>query len=115
MQVANLLSEIDALVSKGQMVDAVDRYFSPNARTLDFDGTATTSKAAMLEKMNGFVGAIQKVNGITLHHSVAGEDVSMSEYTFDFDLKDGTHIRWHEIIRREWRDGKVVNEQYFKN
>jgi len=115
MEVAQLLSRMDAMVSKGQIVDAVDEFFSPDAETLDFDGTKTHTKAEMLEKMSGFVGAIENVNGITLHHSVANDKVSMSEYTFDFDMKDGSSILWHEIIRREWENGKVINEQYFKN
>ncbi len=54
-------------------------------------------------------------NEITLHYAVAGDDVSMSEYTFNFDMKDGSNILWHEIIRRVWKDGKVVDEQYFIN
>ncbi len=115
MQVAKHLSEMDIMVAKGQIVEAVDKFFSDKAETLDFDGTKTTTKAQMLDKMNGFLGGIRKVNGITLHHSIANGHISMSEYTFDFDMQDGSHILWHEIIRREWQDGKVVNEQYFKN
>ncbi|MGE3800169.1 MAG: hypothetical protein AB7H80_04050 [Candidatus Kapaibacterium sp.] len=115
MQVADFVSEMDRMVSRGEIVDAVDRFFAEDATTLDFDGTATSTKGEMLEKMNGFVGAIEQVKGITHHHSVVGNDVSMSEFTFDFLMKDGAEILWHEVIRREWREGKVVNEQHFKN
>lgn len=115
MQVADLVSEMDAMVLQGQIVDAVDRFFADDARTVDFDGTVTKNKAEMIEKMTGFVGAIQQVNGITLHHSATGPNVSLSEYTFDFDMQEGGKVLWHEVIRREWRDGKVVDEQYFKN
>ena len=115
MQVVDQLSAMDALVSKGQIVDAVDQFFADNAQTLDFDGTATQNKEEMLEKMRGFAGAIKEVNGITLHHSTVGPEVSMSEYTFDFNMADGSHVLWHEIIRRKWKDGKVIHEQYFKN
>ncbi len=115
MQVAQLLSKMDALLSKGEILEAVNQFFADNAYSKDFDGSITTTKAQMVEKMTGFTGGIKTVNSITLHHAVAGADVSMSEYTFDFDMKDGSHILWHEIIRREWKDDKVVNEQYFQN
>lgn len=115
MQIATLLAEMDAMVSKGQIVEAIDKFFASDSLTTDFDGTITKAKAETMAKLSGFVGAIQKVNGITLHHSIAGEDFSMSEFTFDFDMKDGSKILWHEIIRRKWKNGKVVNEQYFKN
>jgi len=115
MQTTDFLSEMDAMVSKGQIVEAVEKFFADSAKTVDFDGTETKTKSEMLTKMKGFVGSIKNVNGITLHHAVAGDGVSMSEYTFDFDMKDGSHVLWHEIIRREWQDGKVVRENYFKN
>lgn len=109
------LSIMDNMVVHGQIQEAVEQFFAEKATTKDFDGTITANKSEMLAKMSGFLGGIQKVNGITLHHASAHNDVSMSEYTFDFDMKDGSHILWHEIIRRQWKEGKVINEQYFKN
>jgi len=68
----------------------------------------------MVTKMEGFAGAIAKVNGITHHGSIVDGNVSASEFTFDFDMQDGSKILWHEIIRRVWNDeGKVIQEEYF--
>ena len=76
--------------------------------------TSLKSKAEMLEKMAGFAGAIAKVNGITHHRSILDGHVSASEFTFDFDMQDGSKIYWHEIIRRVWNDeGQVIQEEYF--
>lgn len=115
MQINDSLTAIDGLVSQGQIVQAVEQFFAPNAKTTDFDGTITQNKDQMIEKMTGFVGSIAKVNGIQLHQSFSKDNISLSEYTFDFDMKDGSHVLWHEIIRREWSNGLVVDEQYFKN
>lgn len=109
-----ILSAKNEMVKQGQIVEATERYFAPNAQTLDFDGTATKNKAEMVAKMQAFAGAIQAVNGITLHHTATSGNVSFAEFTFDFDMKDGSKILWHEIIRSVWEDGKVVEEQYFK-
>ena len=115
MNVANLNTELNALVLKGDMITAVTNYFADDSRTLDHTGTIIENKAGHLAKMEGFLGGIAKVNGITLHHVVAGEDISFSEFTFDFDMKDGSKILWHEILRRIWKDGKIIEESYFIN
>jgi hypothetical protein len=115
MDLNAIVGQMDDVVSKGRIVEAVEQYFDANAATRDFDGTLTRGKAQMLDKMRSFAAAIEKVNEIRLHRRLVDGDVSMSEYTFDFDMKDGSHVLWHEIIRREWRDGLVVNEQYFRN
>ena len=65
--------------------------------------------------MQGFAGAIANVNDITLHHTSVNGNVSFAEFTFDFDMKDGSNIHWHEILRTVWQNGQIIEEQYFKS
>ncbi len=115
MNIKEQVQKMDAIVSTGAVVDAVKEFFAESASTSDHGGGGTTAdKAAMIAKMEGFTSGIQKVNGITLHHSIVDGNVSASEFTFDFDMKDGSKIYWHEIIRRIWdEEGKVIQEEYF--
>ncbi len=102
------------MVKNGQIVEAVEKYFALSATTADFDGSVTKNKAELVDKMKGFTGAIAKVNGITQHHAALTGNVSFTEYTFDFDMQDGSKILWHEIIRSVWADGLIISEEYFK-
>ena len=114
MNTKTLATEMDSIVAQGAIVDAVKRFFAEDAKTSDYNQVKTNGKTQMIEKMEGFANAIEKVNGIQLHHTIVDGDVSASEFTFDFDMKDGSSIYWHEIIRRVWNDeGKVVHEEYF--
>ena len=114
MNIKDQVQKMDAVVSKGAIVDAVKDFFADNANTSDYGDGGTSGKPDMIAKMEGFAGAIAKVNGITHHHSIVDGNVSASEFTFDFDMKDGSKIYWHEIIRRIWNDqGLVVQEEYF--
>ena len=114
MNIKEQVQKVDALVSQGAIVNAVNDFFADNANTSDYGNGSTKGKPEMIAKMEGFTKAISKVNGITHHHSIVDENVSASEFTFDFDMKDGSKIYWHEIIRRIWNDeGKIIQEEYF--
>lgn len=114
--IQELLAAKDELVAKGEIIEAAEKYFAPNIKTIDFDGSVTEGKKATMEKLEKFVGSIQKVNEITLIHAhgVAQDNISFSEYIFSFEMKDGTKNYWHEIIHCQWVDGLIVEEQYFK-
>lgn len=115
MKIKALVEEMDGIVTHGGIVDAVKQFFAEDAKTSDYNDLKTTNKTQMVEKMEGFADAIAKVNGITHHHALVDGNVSASEFTFDFNMKDGSTIYWHEIILRTWNDqGKVVREEYFK-
>jgi hypothetical protein len=102
------------MVTKGQIIEAAEKYFASNIRVIDFNGSVTEGKQAIMKKLNDFVGSIQKVNEIALRRSVSDDNVSFSEYIFSFDMKDGSKIYWHEIIRSLWENGQIVEEQYFE-
>lgn len=114
MDINSQVNQMDAMVSQGDIVNAVKTFFAEEANTSDYAEVTTSGKQQMVEKMEGFLGAIARVNGITHHHSIVDRNVSASEFTFDFDMKDGSKIYWHEIIRRIWNEeGKVIAEEYF--
>jgi hypothetical protein len=114
MNIKEHVQKMDAIVAHGAIVDAVKEFFAEHANTSDYGNSHTTGKAEMIAKMEGFAGAIAQVNEITHHHSIVDGNVSASEFTFDFNMKDGSKIYWHEIIRRIWNDeGKVIHEEYF--
>ncbi len=114
MEIKNQVKKMDEMISQGDIVNAVKVFFSNAATTSDYGKVRTEGKQQMVEKMEGFLGAIAKVNGIAHHHSIVEDNVSASEFTFHFDMKDGSEIFWHEIIRRIWNDqGEVISEEYF--
>ncbi len=114
MDIKNQVQKIDAMVAQGDIVNAVKVYFADNANTSDYSNSTTSSKEQMVNKMQGFLNAIAKVNGIKHHKSIVDGNSSASEFTFDFDMKDNSKIYWHEVIRREWNDkGEVIQEEYF--
>jgi hypothetical protein len=105
---------MNQMVSNGQLVDAAEKYYSPTIKTIEYDGSVTEGKPAAMKKLNEFVDSIQKVKQIELLRSVSDGDTSFSEYILDFDMKDGSNVYLHEIIRSLWRNGQVIEEHYFK-
>lgn len=109
----NTLLTIDEMVSKGQILEVIDQHFDDHIKTYDHDGTITSNKAETRSKLAGFLGNIKSINEISHHRSLSNQDVTMSEFTFDFDMKDGSKVHWHEIIHRTWQNGKIIEERYF--
>ncbi len=114
MNLKEKVSQMDGLVAEGKIVEAVETFFASNATTSDYKSVTTSGKQQMIEKMQGFTGAIANVNEIKQIGVIIDGNMSGSEFSFDFDMQDGTKINWHEIILRKWNDqGQVEHEEYF--
>ena len=106
-QLKDLLAEKNEMVTKGQILEAVEKYFAADARTVDFNGRKGNGKQDIIAGQKEMVEMIEKVNEISVHRVGVGDDVTFAEFIIDLDLKDGTKIYWHEIIYsslEKWQD-----------
>jgi len=116
MNIKSLVKDLDTLVSQGFMIAAVEQFFADNVITLDYKGVRTNNKVQALEKMQAITDAVGKINSITHHSTITDGNVSISEFTFDFNLTRNNTIYWHEITYRIWNDkGLVIKEKYFNS
>jgi len=107
------VASLDQQVVEGKIMEAVNAFFHPDVITIEGNGAKTHGLADKQEKLKNFFQGIGSVNEIKLHSQAVGDDVTMSEYTFDLTQTDGTPILWNEVLRREWKDGLVINERYY--
>ena len=99
------LHQLDELIAKGELLAAIDQFY-----TAPTEGTDERKNHAV-----AFLANVETINAIHLLNSTYSEDnVTMSEFSFDYTMKDGNHKRWNEIIRRRWANGKVVDERAFR-
>ncbi len=114
MTINERASGLDEMVKQGQIVEGIQKYFADEVATSDYGNLNTENKAQFVAKIQGLVDNLAKVNEITFHNRTTEGNTSNSEFTFDFDLKDGSKYYHHEIISRDWNDaGMVVRERYF--
>jgi len=115
MTVKQLVEALDAEVVKGNIIDAFDRFAAEDCVTWSDSHNKTTSKAHKLEILGWFFHNIARINCIERPAVQVEGDVTLSQFVFDFTNRQGESLVYREVIRRVWKDGKVVEEQYLLN
>ncbi len=108
-----LIEDFDRMVLAGDILGAVDRYFADEVITQEGNAAPVRGKATNRANLEAFLSSLRAFNGATLHSYGVGEDVTLSEYTFDLVAEDGTSLIWNEVIRRRWANGQVIDERYY--
>ena len=112
MQLQNLVEALDAQVVSGDLIGAFNNFAADNCVTRSNDGHTTQTKAEKLEMLNWFYQNIATTNRIECLGRKVGDNVSESQYVFEFTTKQGQPLVYNEVIRRTWKNGKMVEEQY---
>lgn len=112
MSLQTLESELNRVTAAGNILEALDGYYADDCTFQEGNLPARIGKQAQRQHLEAFFKTLKKFNSATLHSAAVGDDVTLSEWTFDMAGPDGP-IVWNEILRRCWKDGKVVSERYY--
>lgn len=112
MTLNQLVDVLDAQVVKGDIAAAFEQFAADNCVTFSTPEDKTTSKTQKLEALRWFFNNVASVNRIERLAAKAGKDTTDSQFVFDFTDKYGNQLVYNEVIRRTWKNGKVVAEQY---
>ncbi|MCW5924063.1 MAG: hypothetical protein KIS77_17205 [Saprospiraceae bacterium] len=112
MTLNQLVDALDAQIVKGDIIAAFDQFAADNCVTFSTSADKTQNKAQKAEALRWFFDSLASVNRIERIASKVGKNATDSQFVFDFTDKLGNHLVFNEVIRRTWKDGKVVEEQY---
>lgn len=112
MNLKQLVEALDAQILSGDIVGAFDKFAADDCVTLSSARDMTNTKAQKLEILKWFFQNIATVNRIERLGVQVGDDVTESQFVFDFVNRQGQPLVYSEVIRRVWKNGKMVEEQY---
>ncbi len=115
MDVKNLLESLDAQVLRGDILGAFDQFFANDVRTLSGPHDVTNTKSQKVEMLRWFLGNVANVNRIERSATAINDNVTESQFLFDFTDRNGNPLVFNEVIRRTWQDGQVIEEYYLLN
>lgn len=115
MSLADLDNELNASILAGKSMESFEKFYADDLVMQENNDEPVAGKDANRKREQDFAANIEEFHGAELHASAVGDNVTMSEWSFDFTLKGMGRVTFNEVIRRQWRDGKVVNERYYYN
>ena len=110
--VKELDDKINELTKVGKILDALEAHYADHCTFQEGNQAPRVGRAAQHQHLSDFFATLKGFNGATLHSQGVGDGVTLTEWTFDMDGPDG-HILWNEVLRRKWKDGKVVSERFY--
>ena len=112
MTIKQLTEAIDAQVLTGDIIGAFDKFAAENCITQSGPHDITHSKTQKMEALRWFFNNVATINNIELKGCTVGKTTSDSQFVFHFTANTGQPLKYNEVIRRTWKDGKLMEELY---
>jgi len=113
--IRSTLTEMLNMLKKGEMTEGQQKYFAEGVVTQEGNDAPVIGKQAAIDRLAkfretlGIVGFLSYEVGSV---AVAG-DVSFYDAVLNVKLATGDAISLEQVVRSEWKDGKVTSERYY--
>lgn len=113
-EIRGLETALNDMTARGQMLEALAKFYTEDCVFEEGDGSRRQGRQAQHDHLSRFFASLKGLNAATLHAQATGNDVSLSEWTFDMTGSGDQPIVWNEVLVRRWRGDRVISERFYQ-
>lgn len=110
--IQSLDADLNELTKAGKILEGLEKHYAEDCTFQEGNKPMRRGRKAQHDHLSAFFKTLKAFNGATLHSRGVSPDATLTEWTFDMVGPDGP-IVWNEILRRQWKNGKVISERYY--
>jgi hypothetical protein len=113
MPTIETLEDFVTMVEANQHVEAVERFYTPNATLQDNQSFETRGKNKQIENEKSLLLKVKKMYSKCIRPYFIKDNYVVIKWHFRFDFKNETFIDIEEIAYQQWNGEQIEKEQFF--
>ena len=109
----DLVNEFVTAVREGRFVQAIEDYYAPDATMRENLGAPRGGRETLVEHEKAVLGGHKSIVTREAEPLLVDGDRVVIRWLFEMTAPDGTVRRMDELALQTWRDGKIVEEQFY--
>lgn len=107
------LQAFAAAVESNDHVGAIQKFYAPDARTQENDGSPRIGRDALAERERAVLASVASVKTTRLGPVLLDGNHSAICWRFEFAGKDGKVRAMEEVAWQTWRGEQLIEERFF--
>lgn len=104
---------LNQMILAGQILEAFDQFYADDVVMQENHEAPRVGKPANRRHEEEFVNSLAAVHAGKVNHVIEGPGISVVDWFFDFEFKNGHRQAARQVAVQEWRDGKIVRERFY--
>lgn len=107
------ISDLNDLVLQGKTMEAFEKYYHDDVVMQENENAPTIGKEANRLREEAFYASITEFREAKPLKVALGEGITMVQWHYDYTHKDWGVRNYVQVSVQEWKDGKIIKEQFF--
>ena len=111
--IAEKLDDLNNLLLSGQLLEAFEKHYHDEVVMQENALSPTIGKNANRLREKEFLNNIIEFRAARVLDTAVSKNVSFVKWHFDYTHKDWGVRNYTQVSVQHWKDGKIINEQFF--
>jgi hypothetical protein len=107
------IDDLNDLILQGKALEAFEKYYHEDVTMQENENFPTVGKDANRRREIEFFAAITEFRSAKPIKVAIGEGISMVQWQYDYTHKDWGVRNYTQVSVQEWKDNKIIREQFF--
>lgn len=107
------VSQLVAMVRRGEFVQAIEAFYAPQATMQENLGPPRRGLPALVAHEKSVLGAFESVRVLPVDACLVDGDRVVIHWVFEFRGRDGRGFRLDELAWQRWQGDKIVEERFY--
>lgn len=107
------IDELNELVLKGKALEAFEKYYHDEVVMQENENPPTIGKEANRQREREFYLSVTEFRSAKPLKITVGENTSMVQWQYDYTHRDWGVRNYTQVSVQDWRDGRIIREQFF--
>jgi len=107
------IDDLNDLVLQGKALEAFEKYYHDEVIMQENENSPTIGKEANRQREKEFFSSITEFRTARPLKITVGEGISMVQWHYDYTHRDWGVRNYSQVSVQEWKDGKIIKEQFF--
>ena len=107
------INGLNDLVLQGKAMEAFETYYDDDVIMQENENAPTVGKEANRRRERDFYSSLVEFRGAKLLKLTVGENVTMTQWHYDYTHKDWGVRNYTQVSVQEWKNNRIIREQFF--
>jgi hypothetical protein len=107
------ITDLNDLVLQGKPLEAFEKYYHEDVMMQENENSPTVGKRANRKREEEFFASITEFRGAKPLKVTVGQETTMVQWHYDYTHKDWGVRNYIQVSVQEWKNGKIIKEQFF--
>ncbi len=110
------VNDLNNNIIQGNIMEAFEKYYADDVAMQENENEPTVGKNDCRVNEEAFVKGISEFRGAVVKNVIISDNLTVTEWAFDFTHKDWGVRNYNQISVQRWNDnGQIVNEKFYYN